>query len=258
MFIQPQYRLQVPLGADELEARLRAIGKERYHALHPFQIKLQEGELTKQQVQAWALNRYYYQAMIPIKDASILARIPDAELRRQWRQRIIDHDGEDEQSGGIYRWLKLTDALGFKRNDVIEAGLILPATRFAVDAYVHFVKERSLLEAIASSLTEMFSPGIIKIRTAGMLQHYDFISEEALAYFTPRPEQATRDVKCALNYVRTHALTVEQQQNVLQTLHFKCDVLWSMLDALHYSYVEPGLIPPDAFDPKSYFNDANC
>ena len=142
---------------------------------------MKAGELTKAQIQAWALNRYYYQASIPIKDATILARMPDPAMRRAWRQRIVDHDGEREGDGGIERWLRLTDGLGLERAYVVSTAGLLPATRFAVDAYVHFVRERSLLEAIASSLTEMFSPKIIADRVAGMLASYDFVSRETLA-----------------------------------------------------------------------------
>src|SRR3954471_16781360 len=146
------------LSADELESRLRAIGAQRYHRLHPFHHLLHGGKCTKGQVQAWALNRYYYQAMIPLKDASLIARCGDSDIRREWRRRLADHDGTQTGEGGIARWLKLTDGLGLDRNFVVSLAGILPATRFAVDAYVHFVAERSLLEAIASSLTELFSP----------------------------------------------------------------------------------------------------
>ena len=140
--------------------------------------------------------------MIPVKDASLLARMYDAELRRIWRQRIVDHDGEREGDGGIERWLRLTDGLDLPRDYVISTRGILPATRFAVEAYVHFVRERSLLEAIASSLTEMFSPNIISERVAGMLANYDFISQETLAYFDKRLTQAPRDADFALDYVK--------------------------------------------------------
>ena len=148
------------MSPDELEAALRRIGAERYHARHPFHRLLHEGRLERGQVQAWALNRYYYQSRIPIKDAALLARLPTPELRRAWRQRLVDHDGEAEGEGGIARWLALTDGLGLDRDYVVSTRGILPATKFAVEAYVHFVRERSLLEAIASSLTELFAPAI--------------------------------------------------------------------------------------------------
>ncbi|MBS1067888.1 pyrroloquinoline-quinone synthase PqqC [Gluconobacter cerinus] len=236
------------LTPDQLEARLRQIGAERYHNRHPFHRKLHDGLLTKQQVQAWALNRYYYQAKIPAKDATLLARLPTAELRREWRRRIEDHDGTEPGTGGVARWLVLTDGLGVDRDYVESTDGLLPATRFAVDAYVNFVRDQSILAAIASSLTELFSPTIISERVSGMLRHYDFISEETLAYFTPRLTQAPRDSDFALAYVRENARTPEQQREVLGALEFKCSVLWSMLDALDYAYVE-GHIPPGAFVP---------
>jgi coenzyme PQQ biosynthesis protein C len=241
------------LSPDELEARLRAIGAARYHDKHPFHARLHAGGCTKAQVQAWALNRYYYQSRIPLKDAAILARIEDPALRRAWRQRLVDHDGEREGEGGIARWLRLTDALGLKRAGVIAARDVLPATRFAVDAYVQFVRERSLLEAIASSLTELFSPQIIQDRVEGMLAHYDFVMPEALAYFTARPEQARRDVAVALGYVKENARTPDAQAAVLAALEFKCNVLWAMLDALEHAYGTPGRgnIPPDAWEPPA-------
>ncbi|HEX6141499.1 MAG TPA: pyrroloquinoline-quinone synthase PqqC [Geminicoccaceae bacterium] len=238
------------LSADELEAELRRIGAERYHSNHPFHKLLHEGRLNRGQVQAWALNRYCYQAAIPIKDAFIVARMEDPALRRAWRQRIIDHDGEREGDGGIERWLKLTDGLGLRRDDVTSQSLALPATRFAVQAYVQFVRERSLLEAIASSLTEMFAPTIIRDRVAGMLANYDFITDETLAYFGKRLSQAPRDADFALDYVKRAARRPEDQQAVLNALRFKCSMLWAQLDALHFAYVEPRLVPPGAFRPE--------
>jgi coenzyme PQQ biosynthesis protein C len=239
------------LSPSELEAALRRIGEERYHWNHPFHIAMKNGELTNAQVQAWALNRYYYQAQIPIKDATILARMDDPAMRRAWRQRIIDHDGERAGEGGIERWLKLTQGLGLDRAYVISTAGLLPATRFAVQAYVQFVRERSLLEAIASSLTEMFSPKIIADRVSGMLANYDFVSRETLAYFEKRLSQAPRDADFALDYVKRTARHPDQQQAVLDALRFKCDVLWVQLDALEHAYVVPGRIPPGAFDPKA-------
>ena len=171
-------------------------------------------------------------------------------MRREWRKRLEDHDGDDQRPGGIERWLKLTDGLGLDRADVISTRLLLPATRFAVQAYVRYVRERSMLEAVASCLTEMFSPQIISERMAGMLANYDYITPEILSYFDKRPPQAQRDAIFALDWVKQHARTPEQQQQVLDTLTFKCDVLWSMMDALHYAYVTPGLISPGAFVPR--------
>jgi pyrroloquinoline-quinone synthase len=238
------------LTPDELEAKLRGIGAERYHHLHPFHKLLHAGKLDRGQVQAWALNRYYYQAMIPIKDAYALARLPTAELRREWRRRIIDHDGDAPGAGGIERWLKLAEGVGLSRAYVLSTKGILPGTRFAVEAYVNFVHHRPILEGIASSLTEMFSPDIIADRVRGMLAGYAFITEETLAYFTPRLTQAPQDVNFALGYVKEHARTRADQEAVLDALRFKCDVLWSQLDALYLAYVDPRLIPPGAFVPE--------
>lgn len=237
------------LSPAELDAALHAIGAERYHNLHPFHRLLHDGKLSRGQVQAWALNRYYYQSRIPAKDASLMARLPTAELRREWRSRIVDHDGDGPGTGGIARWLKLAEGVGLDADYVESATGILPGTRFAVDAYVRFVAERSVLEAIASSLTEMFSPSIISERVAGMLQHYDFIKPETLAYFTPRLTQAPKDVAFALDYVKRHATDAEKQTAVLAALRFKCDVLWSQLDALYFAYVSPGFVPPGSFLP---------
>jgi coenzyme PQQ biosynthesis protein C len=237
------------MRADELEAALRRIGAARYHNLHPFHARLHGGECSLQEVQAWALNRYFYQSLIPQKDATILARLPDPTLRREWRRRIVDHDGEAEGEGGIARWLALTAGLGLDRELVISARAILPATRFAVEAYVHFCRERSLLEAIASSLTELFSPQIIGERIEGMLKHYDFVTPETLAYFTRRPPQAAQDSAFALDYVKRHAKSEAEQMSVLRALEFKCDVLWVQLDALWHAYVD-GHIPPGAWIPQ--------
>lgn len=237
------------LARAEFEARFRAIGAERYHNRHPFHGLLHDGKLNKGQVQAWALNRYIYQSRIPIKDAIIVSRLQTPELRATWRVRIEDHDGTDGTNGGIARWLKLTDGLGLDRAVVTSERAVLPATVFAADAYVHFVRDKSLLEAVASSLTELFAPKIIAERVDGMLAGYDFVSKETLAYFGARLTQAPRDADFALNYCIEHARTREEQQLCLDALTFKCNVLWSMLDALHFAYVTPGLIPPGAFKP---------
>jgi coenzyme PQQ biosynthesis protein C len=235
------------MSTDQLEAALRQIGAERYHSNHPFHGLLHGGKLSKGQVQAWALNRFYYQSIIPMKDAAIVARSEDPGFRRIWRQRIIDHDGTEGEEGGIERWLKLTDALDLERDYVRSCRGLLPATRFAVEAYLHFVRERSLLEAVASSLTEMFAPAIISDRVAGMLANYSFVSKTALAYFDKRLYQAPRDANFALDYVKQHARRPDQQRAVMQALIFKCDVLWAQLDGLYYAYVEPGHVPPGAF-----------
>jgi len=231
----------------EFEAAFRAIGAARYHNLHPFHKLLHAGKLDRRQVQAWALNRYIYQSRIPIKDAIIVSRLPTPELRATWRVRIEDHDGTDGTDGGIARWLRLTDGLDLPRADVVSERLALPGTIFAADAYVHYTRERTVLEAVASSLTEMFAPTIIAERVQGMLAGYDFISKETLAYFGQRMTQAPRDADFALRYCTEHARTREEQDLCLKALEFKCSVLWSMLDVLYYAYVSPGHVPPGAF-----------
>jgi coenzyme PQQ biosynthesis protein C len=236
------------LSADELEATLRRVGAQRYHNLHRFHRRLHGGQCTYEEVQAWALNRYYYQAMIPIKDATVLTRLTNSDDRRQWRSRIEDHDGKAAGDGGIERWLKLTDSLGFPRDYVISTEGLLPGTRFAVEAYVEFCRSRTPLEAVASSLTELFSPMIIGERVAGMLANYDFVSKDTLAYFAARPPQASRDAEWALNYVKTHAGSRAEQDKVIAALEFKCSVLWAQLDALWSAYVDHA-VPPGAWVP---------
>lgn len=244
-------RSDAPLAnADELEAMLRKIGAERYHSLHPFHRLLHGGKLNKGQVQAWALNRYYYQCTIPIKDAVVISRFRDRDIRLEWRHRIEDHDGDRGSEGGIERWLKLTEGLGLDTAYVESTEGILPATRFAVDAYVHFVRDRTPLEAIASSLTELFAPNLHEERISGMLAHYDFVNPDIMSYFKRRMEQAPRDANFALDFVRTHASTPEQREAVCNALIFKTNVLWVQLDALYHAYVD-GHIPPGAFRPES-------
>src|SRR3954447_19499192 len=237
------------MSPDQLEAALRAIGAERYHSNHPFHKRMYSGQLTRGQIQAWALNRYYYQCNIPAKDATLIARLPTSELRRAWRSRLIDHDGTAPGEGGIARWLKLAQGVGLDPDYVESTAGLLPCTRFAVDAYVAFVRDRSVLEAVASCLTEMFSPTIIAERVSGMLANYNWITKETLAYFTPRLTQAPKDVDFALEYVDRHARNRAEQEQVLAALRYKCDILWAQLDALHHAYVEPGHIPPGAFVP---------
>jgi len=237
------------MSPEALEAALRAIGAERYHDLHPFHDLLHSGKLNKGQVQAWALNRYVYQAAIPRKDASLMGRCADRELRREWLHRVMDHDGFGDDKGGVERWLVLTDGLGLDRDYVMSLEGALPATKFAVEAYVHFVRERPLIEAVASSLTELFAPSIHRCRIDGMLANYDFIDEKVVAYFRRRLDQAPKDADFSLDYVKRNARTVAEQQGALAALRFKTDVLWSQLDALHHAYV-CGAVPPGAFRPN--------
>lgn len=239
-----------PLSPQELESRLQALGAERYHDKHPFHRLLHGGQCNRGQVQAWVLNRFYYQCRIPIKDATLMSRAEDPALRRSWRHRIEQHDGDADGEGGIERWLVLAEGVGLDRDYVMSTKGILPATRFAVDAYVHFVRDRSILEAVASSLTELFAPRIHKERIAGLLEHYDFANERTVSYFQKRLKEAPEDVEFGLAYVQREARTREQQEAVLDSVRFKTDVLWAQLDALYHAYVEPGNIPPGAFVPE--------
>ena len=236
-------------SAADLEATLRQIGATRYHSLHPFHRLLHGGKLDKGQVQAWALNRYYYQSTIPLKDAVVISRFRDRKIRMEWRHRIEDHDGDTGTEGGIERWLKLTEGLGLDSAYVESTEGILPATRFAVEAYVHFCRERSPLEAIASSLTELFAPNLHEERISGMLEHYDFVNPDIMSYFSRRLKQAPRDAGFALDYVKEHAKTPDERRLVCNALIFKTSVLWVQLDALSHAYVD-GHIPPGAFVPK--------
>ena len=237
-------------NAGELEVALRQIGATRYHNLHPFHRLLHGGKLNRGQVQAWALNRYYYQSTIPIKDAVVISRFRDRATRLEWRHRIEDHDGDIGSEGGIERWLKLTEGLGLDSAYVESTEGILPATRFAVEAYVHFVRDRTPLEAIASSLTELFAPNLHEERISGMLAHYDFVNPEIMSYFRRRLEQAPRDANFALDYVKTHAVTPAEREAVCNALIFKTNVLWVQLDALHHAYVS-GFLPPGVFVPEA-------
>ena len=235
----------------EFEAELRKIGRERYHDNCRFHHLLHNGILNKGQVQAWAINRYYYQINISIKDSALMSRIKDPELRRKWIQRVLDHDGRKNDEGGIERWYKLTDGLDLDRDYVKSTKGVLPATRFAVDAYVTFVKEKSVLEGITSSLTELFAPKIHKERISGMLENYNFINNDKMAYFKKRVDQATDDADFVLDYALKNARTREEQDSVCEALKFKTDVLWVMQDALFHSYIN-GHVPPGAFMPEDF------
>ena len=235
----------------EFEARLRAIGAERYHDKHPFHHLLHEGALNQAQVQAWVLNRFYYQKSIPLKDAALISRTEDIDLRREWIGRILDHDGTRAGEGGIERWLILAEGVGLDRGYVASCEGVLPGTRFACEAYVDFVRERSTLEAVASSLTELFAPDLHRTRIAGLLEHYAFANEDTLSYFRTRLSEAPRDVAFGLDYVIRNAASREQQELCLAAVRFKTEVLWAQLDALHHAYVAPGLIPIGAFRPEA-------
>jgi pyrroloquinoline-quinone synthase len=235
------------LSMEELRSALREIGEQRYHHRHPFHLLMHEGKLSRGQLQAWALNRYYYQSVIPTKDAVIVSRSDDPEFRRAWRKRIVDHDGDSHsKDGGITRWLKLAEATGLDAERVAGKGEILPATRYAVNEYLNLVRTRPLLEAVASSLTELFSRDLITLRMDRLRQHYPWLAG-GLDYFEARLEQAPEDAAYAIRYVHENARTREEQEKAIQAFRDKCDILWAQLDALYFAYVQPGWPPPGAF-----------
>jgi len=235
-----------PLTIDQLRASFQQIGEQRYHHRHPFHLMMHEGRLSRGQLQAWALNRYYYQSRIPIKDAIILSRSEDADFRRVWRKRVADHDGDGTGPGGIEKWIRLAEATGLDRKRVMSATEILPGVRFAVDAYLDLVRNRTFLEAVASSLTELFSRDLIALRIDALRKHYPWIVG-GLDYFTARLDQAPEDARFAFTWVAENARTREEQELALSALRRKCSILWGQLDAIYYAYVQPGWPPAGAF-----------
>jgi pyrroloquinoline-quinone synthase len=223
------------LGPDEFEQQLRSLG-DHYHIHHPFNIKMVEGNCSREQIQGWVANRFYYQVMIPRKDAAILANCPDREFRKKWIQRIVDHDGNAEQPGGIEAWLRLGEAVGLDRGVLLNQERLLPGVKFAVDAYYNFARNAEWHEAVCSSLTELFAPKIHKQRLETWPQHYQWVEPEGLRYFQNRMEQARRDVEHGLEVTLNHFTTVRLQKRAVNILKFKLDVLWSLLDAIEHAY----------------------
>ena len=218
-------------ATDEFVAALREHSR-RYHDQHPFHRRMNAGELDPEQIRCWVANRFCYQAAIPRKDAAILANCPDREVRRRWLRRIVDHDGTADGEGGIEAWLRLGEAVGLTRGELEDQRHVVPGVRFAVDAYVTFARTRPWVEAVASSLTELFAPDLMAERLAAFERHYTWIDPQELTYFRARLTQAPRDSAHALEVVTEHCRTPEQQAAALAALSFKCDVLWSMLDAI--------------------------
>jgi pyrroloquinoline-quinone synthase len=221
---------------DEFESRLRALGK-RYHIYHPFHIMMNEGQLSPEQLRGWVANRFYYQVSIPLKDAALLANCPERTVRQAWIQRILDHDGREADEGGIEAWLRLGEACGLERDEMYAQARVLPGVRFAVDAYVNFVRNARWEEGICSSLTELFAPTIHRQRLATWPKHYPWIDPDGLQYFRNRLSEARRDVDYGLDFTLKQFRTRQQQERALQILQFKLDVLWSLLDALYLAYV---------------------
>ena len=224
---------------DQFEARLRERGKS-YHIHHPFNVMLNTGKATPEQVRGWVANRYCYQVAIPVKDAAVMANCPDRDVRRGWVQRILDHDGFEiggvKDAGGIEAWLRLAEAVGLTREEVQDQRQVIPALRFAVDAYVNFARRAPWQEAVCSSLTELFAPEIHKQRLATWPEHYRWIEPEGLAYFRNRVSQARRDVEQGLEITLSHFTTRALQERALDVLQFKLDILWAMNDAMALKY----------------------
>ena len=226
-------------GFDAFEAKLRERGRA-YHIHHPYNLMLNGGRASREQVQGWVANRYYYQIAIPIKDAAVLSNCPDAAVRRGWVQRILDHDGFElngvRDAGGIEAWLRLAEAVGLSREEVTDLRHVAPGVRFAVDAYVNFARRAPWQEAVCSSLTELFAPEIHKQRLATWPEHYPWIEPEGLHYFRSRVSQARRDVEQGLAVTLAHFTSRPLQERALEVLQFKLDILWTMNDAIALKY----------------------
>jgi len=227
--------LMGPWTKEEFERQLRA-KESRYHIHHPFHIAMNSGRCTREQVQGWVYNRFYYQIAIPLKDAAVLANMPDREQRRQWVLRILDHDGTQGDEGGIEAWLRLGEACGLQREEVKSLKHVLPGVRFAVDAYVNFARRAPWQEAVCSSLTELFAPTIHRKRLENWPQFYPWIEAGGYEYFRKRLSEARRDVEHGLQVTLDYFQTREAQQRALEILQFKLDVLWSMLDTMQHTY----------------------
>jgi len=230
-------RITETLPHEALVEVLVSVLEANYHHLHPFNVRMHEGTLSKTQIRGWIANRFYYQENIPVKDAYLLAKLP-ARFRREWLTRIVTHDGVREGEGGIEAWLRLGEAAGISRDELTSHAHLLPGVRFAVDAYVTWCRDKPWFEGVASSLTEMFAPRIMKGRTVAFEEHYPWLEAEGLAYFRARVGQAPKEAEHALSIVREYARTPEAQQAVVDALKFKTDVLWCLLDAVMLGYPE--------------------
>ncbi|MGH3098609.1 MAG: pyrroloquinoline-quinone synthase PqqC [Streptosporangiales bacterium] len=222
---------------EEFVAALRAQSR-RYHDSHPFHQRMNQGLLSRRQIQGWVANRYYYQQAIPRKDAAILANCPDREVRRHWITRILDHDGTQGTEGGIEAWFRLGEAVGLTRDEVRDERHVVPGVRFAVDAYVTFARTRPWVEAVASSLTELFAPDLMAERLVAFERSYTWIDRAGLAYFRARLTQAPRDSELALQVVTECCRTAQEQEHAVAALSFKCDVLWSIMDGIDRAYAD--------------------
>ena len=231
------------LSRPELEARLRAILAERYHDAHPFNVRMHEGRLSPEEICSWVRNRYYYQTRIPIKDGHILSKAEDPAFRREWVERLHDHDGSQGEVGGLELWLRLADAVGLDRDEVRSLRFVLPGVRAACDDYVRFVESHDLLASVAASLTELAAGGIMHARIAAFEKHYPWVDAAGLRYFQTRTTKAPRDGSFGLGFVLDHARTREDQERCLAALARKCEILWRLLDAVEAAQRPPRLSP---------------
>ena len=229
--------LAQPLGPDDFEAALGAF-RGSYYAHHPFHTLMHEGRLTPTQLQGWVANRLVYQRAIPRKDAAIIANCPDPDVRREWLQRIIDHDGTEPGTGGIEMWIRLGEAVGVPRAEMEDERHALPGVRLATEAYVTFCRTKPWIEAVAASLTELFVPNIMQQRIAAFPQHYPWVRPEGLDYFRSRLTQAPRDSRLGLRLVQAHCTTIETQRRTFEALAFHLEQLWVMIDTIHHAYLE--------------------
>ncbi len=227
--------LTIPWDHAEFEAQLRERGAA-YHIFHPFNVMLNTGKATREQIQGWVANRYYYQIIIPVKDAAIMSNCPDRDMRRDWIQRIIDHDGRGDDAGGIEAWIRLGESVGLLREEITDLRHVIPAVRFACDAYLNFCRRQPWQEAVCSSLTELFAPTIHKERLANWPEHYPWIESSGLQYFRNRVTQARRDVEQGLQVTLDYFDTPALQARALDILQFKLDILWAMNDAMAQRY----------------------
>jgi pyrroloquinoline-quinone synthase len=234
---------RAPLSREDFVEWLRREGESRYHDRHRYHVLMHDGKLTQPQLQQWVLNRYYYQTRIPIKDAVILSKSEDPAFRRTWIHRILDHDGDGEDEGGLALWLRLAEGVGLDREEVASCRSVLPGVRFACDGYVELVRERSLLEAVASSLTEFFAPDLMSARIRAWERHFPWVGQDMLAYFRSRVPRARRDSEEALDFVTRHATTYALQERCVAALIRKTEILWHLLDCTYAAYIEPGWGP---------------
>ncbi|KYD08888.1 pyrroloquinoline-quinone synthase PqqC [Heyndrickxia sporothermodurans] len=234
--MEPDQKKEKVWTREEFTERLRDVGRSSYHDKHPFHTAMHEGKLSREQIRGWVANRYYYQKSVPIKDSAILSNLPSSELRREWIGRIIDHDGTHGEDGGIEAWLRLGEAVGLSREEIVREEHVVPGVRFSVDAYVNFARSKPWIEAVASSLTELFSPTLIAKRIKVLEQQYPWIDSKGFDYFQSRLTQAPRDSDVALKLVLNYCQTPEAQRRAVNALRFKCDVLWAQLDAIEKAF----------------------